>query len=213
MSFRDLLADTLATLWAHKRRTLLTMFGIAWGVISITVMIAAGEGLGDGIQKNQETFGKDVMIVFSGRTSMQAGGTRSGRLIHWMEEDYVQVAKEAPACKYVMPELGNEVQARSLFNSGTVSTVGSLPPFTEIRSITVAQGRFYNYEDNDQARNVAFLGSDAKKQLFADRDALGRSEEHTSELQSPCNLVCRLLLEKKKKIKTTYKRCKSTHVN
>src|SRR2546426_4353101 len=93
------------------------------------------------------------------------------------------------------------------------STVGSLPPFTEIRSITVAQGRFYNYEDNDQARNVAFLGSDAKKQLFADRDALGRSEEHTSELQSPCNLVCRLLLEKKKKIKTTYKRCKSTHVN
>src|SRR2546426_2102555 len=60
------------------------------------------------------------------------------------------------------------------------STVGSLPPFTEIRSITVAQGRFYNYEDNDQARNV-------------------RSEEHTSELQSPCNLVCRLLLEKKKR--------------
>src|SRR2546426_4034158 len=53
------------------------------------------------------------------------------------------------------------------------STVGSLPPFTEIRSITVAQGRFYNYEDNDQARNVAFLGSDAKKQLFADRDARG----------------------------------------
>ncbi len=175
MSFRDLLADTLATLWAHKRRTLLTMFGIAWGVISITVMIAAGEGLGDGIQKNQETFGKDVMIVFSGRTSMQAGGTRSGRLIHWMEEDYVQVAKEAPACKYVMPELGNEVQARSLFNSGTISTVGSLPPFTEIRSIAVAQGRFYNYEDNDQARNVAFLGSDAKKQLFADRDALGQT--------------------------------------
>ena len=175
MSFRDLLADTLATLWAHKRRTLLTMFGIAWGVISITVMIAAGEGLGDGIQKNQETFGKDVMIVFAGRTSMQAGGTRSGRLIHWMEEDYVQVAKEAPACKYVMPELGNEVQARSLFNSGTISTVGSLPPFTEIRSITVAQGRFYNYEDNDQARNVAFLGSDAKKQLFADRDALGQT--------------------------------------
>ncbi|HYU54422.1 MAG TPA: ABC transporter permease, partial [Gemmatimonadaceae bacterium] len=175
MSFRDLLADTLATLWAHKRRTLLTMFGIAWGVISITVMIAAGEGLGDGIQKNQETFGKDVMIVFAGRTSMQAGGTRSGRLIHWMEEDYVQVAKEAPACKYVMPELGNEVQARSLFNSGTISTVGSLPPFTEIRSITVAQGRFYNYEDNNQARNVAFLGSDAKKQLFADRDALGQT--------------------------------------
>src|SRR6201997_5887047 len=103
VSFRDLLRDTLVTLWAQKRRTLLTMFGIAWGIISITVMVAAGEGLGDGIQKNQETFGKDVMIVFSGRTSMQAGGTRSGRLIHWMEDDYIEVAKETPACRYVMP--------------------------------------------------------------------------------------------------------------
>jgi len=53
--------------------------------------------------------------------------------------------------------------------------VGSLPPFTEIRSITVAQGRFYNEEDNAEARNVAFLGSDAKKQLFAEREAIGQT--------------------------------------
>lgn len=175
MSFRDLLRDTLATLWAHKRRTLLTMFGIAWGIISITVMVAAGQGLGDGIKKNQETFGKDVMIVFAGRTSMQAGGMRSGRVIRWMEDDYKQVATESPACKYVMPELGNNVQVRSLFNSGTILVEGALPPFTEIRSITVAEGRFYNVEDNDQARHVAFLGSDTKKQLFADREALGQT--------------------------------------
>jgi putative ABC transport system permease protein len=175
MTFRDLLRDTLATLWAHKRRTMLTMFGIAWGIISITVMVAAGEGLGAGIQKNQETFGKDVMIVFAGRTSMQAGGMRSGRLVRWKEEDYLQVAKEAPACKYVMPELGNNVQVRSLFNNGDLQVVGALPPFTEIRSVTVAQGRFYNYEDNAEARNVAFLGSDAKKQLFAEREALGQA--------------------------------------
>src|SRR5437879_1060734 len=175
MSFQDLLRDTLATLWAHKRRTMLTMFGVAWRIISIRVMVAAGEGLGKGIQNNQETFGKDVMIVFAGRTRMQAGGTRSGRLIRWGEEDYIQVAKEAPACKYVMPELGNNVQVHSLFNSGNLQVVGALPPFTEIRSITVAQGRFYNEQDNAEARNVAFLGSDAKKQLFAEREALGQT--------------------------------------
>jgi len=173
MSFEDLLKDTLATLWAHKRRTLLTMFGIAWGIISITVMVAAGEGLGQGIQKNQETFGKDVMVIFSGRTSMQAGGLRSGRAVRWMEDDYLQVAADSPACKYVMPELGNTIQAHSLFNSGSIQTVGSLPPFTEIRSITVAEGRFYNDEDNAEARNVAFLGSDTKKQLFSEREAVG----------------------------------------
>jgi putative ABC transport system permease protein len=175
VSFSDLLRDTLATLWAHKRRTLLTMFGIAWGIFSITLMVAAGEGLGDGIQKNQETFGKDVMIVFAGRTSMQAGGMRSGRIIRWMDDDYIEVAKESPACKYVMPELGNGVQVRSLFNSGTITVAGSLPPFAEIRSIGVGEGRFYNVEDNAQARNVAFLGSDTKKQLFAGREALGQT--------------------------------------
>src|SRR5207248_10990818 len=125
--------------------------------------------------KNQQTFGKDVMIVFAGRTSRQAGGRRSGRLIRWLEDDYMQVAKEAPACKYVMPELGNNVQVHSLFNSGTIQVVGALPPFSEIRSVAPAQGRFYNDEDNAEARNVAFLGSDTKKQLFADRDAIGQT--------------------------------------
>lgn len=173
MSFLDLLKDTFATLWAHKRRTLLTMFGIAWGIISITVMIAAGQGLGVGIQKQHENFGKDVMIVFAGRTSMQAGGVRAGRAVIWMEDDYLAVKKESPACKYVMPELGNQVQVRSLFNSGQMRAVGALPEFAEIRTIPVAQGRFYNDADNDEARHVAFLGSEAKKQLFADRDALG----------------------------------------
>jgi putative ABC transport system permease protein len=174
VNFRDLLSDTLATLWAHKRRTLLTMFGIAWGIIAITVMVGAGEGLGAGIEKNHESFGKDVMIVFSGRTSMQAGGTRAGRALSWGEDDYEQVAIDSPACKNVMPELSNELKVHSLFNSGTILTEGSLPPFHEIRSVAVEQGRFYNDEDNTEARHVAFLGSDTKKQLFADREAIGQ---------------------------------------
>src|SRR5205823_15036529 len=100
--------------------------------------------------------------------SMQAGGTRSGRLVRWLEDDYIQVAKEAPACKYVMPELGNGVQVRSLFNSGSIQVVGALPPFAEIRRLATAQGSLYNDEDNTAARNVAFLGSDTKKQLFSE---------------------------------------------
>ena len=79
MVFTDLLLDTLRTLWAHKLRTFLTMFGIAWGIISITLMVAAGEGLRVGQQRQNETFGKDLMIFFEGRTSMQAGGLRAGR--------------------------------------------------------------------------------------------------------------------------------------
>src|SRR5260370_9755710 len=96
MSFQDLLRDTLATLWAHKRRTMLTMFGIAWGIISITVMVGAGEGLGAGIQKNQQNFGKDVMIVFAGRTSIQPGGTRPARLVPRKARDHTHCAQKTP---------------------------------------------------------------------------------------------------------------------
>jgi putative ABC transport system permease protein len=175
MVFRDLLTDTLRTLWAHKLRTFLTMFGIACGIFSITIMGAATDGLGSGLKRQHETFGKDVMIVFSGRTSLQAGGQRAGRQIWWLEDDYIPVRDQSPACRYVMPELGNNASVRSVYNSGTILVEGSLPPFTEIRSIQVAEGRFYNEQDDDIAARVAFLGSDAKKQLFGGRPALGET--------------------------------------
>ena len=175
MTFRDLLLDTLRTLWVHKLRTFLTMFGIAWGIVSIMLMVAAGEGLRVGQQKVAESFGKDIMIFVAGRTSMQAGGSRAGRLIRWEDTDYRFVGREATACQYVMPELGNGAPVRSSFNSASLLVTGSLPPFADVRTIPVAEGRFYNWEDEAQARRVAFLGSDAKKQLFATRAALGQT--------------------------------------
>ncbi len=102
MVFRDLILDTLRTLWSHKLRTFLTMFGIAWGIISITLMIAAGEGLRVGQMRQQETFAKDLMIFFNGRTSMQAGGLRAGREVTWQASDAPHVAEEATACRYVL---------------------------------------------------------------------------------------------------------------
>ena len=175
MVFRDLLLDTLRTLWAHKLRTFLTMFGIAWGIISITLMVAAVNGLGTGLEKQHETLGKDIMIVFAGRTSLQVGGTRAGRLIRWDENDYIPVQQQSPACRYILPEVGNNAPLRSRYNSGDLLVTGSLPPFAYVRSLDVAEGRFYNDDDNASAVRVAFLGSDAKKQLFSGRSALGET--------------------------------------
>lgn len=175
MSFQDLLLDTLRTLWAHKLRTFLTMFGIAWGIVSITLMVAAGEGLRVGQKKVADNFGKDIMIVFAGRTSMQAGGTRAGRPVHWEDTDYALVKQEAPACAEIIPELGSGQIVRSAYNSGSLSVNGSLPVFADVRTLPIGQGRFYNEEDNALGRRVAFLGSDAKKQLFAGREAVGQT--------------------------------------
>ncbi len=165
----------MRTLWSHKLRTFLTAFGIALGIISITLMVAAGEGMRVGQQKVADSFGKDIMIVFAGRTSLQAGGTRAGRAIHWKDTDYLYVQQEAPACRYVLPELGTDAPMRSLYNSGSLSITGSLPPFADIRTIPVAEGRFYNWDDQAQGRRVAVLGSDVKKQLFATRPAVGET--------------------------------------
>jgi len=173
MTFLDLLADTARTLWAHKLRTLLTMFGIAWGVIAITLMVAAGEGLRSGQAKVADSFGKNIMIVFPGRTSLQAGGVRAGRAIRWQAADYKVVEREAADCEFVIPELGNTHQIRSPYNSAQRLVVASLPPFAELRSIGIAEGRFYSWEDVDEARRVAVLGSDVYQQLYAGRSALG----------------------------------------
>jgi putative ABC transport system permease protein len=176
MVFRDLILDTLRTLWSHKLRTFLTLFGIAWGIISITLMVAAGEGLRVGMKRQQETFAKDLLIFFNGRTSMQAGGLRAGREVSWQDSDTPEVAVEATACRYVLPELSRgSSSVRSLYNNASPEVTGSLPPFAEIRSIRVSEGRFYDWGDNAQARRVAFLGSNIKKQLFATRGAVGET--------------------------------------
>lgn len=175
MSFSDLVRDTLNTLRAHKLRTALTMFGIAWGIVSIILLVGAGEGLRVGQARVAENFGKDVLIVFAGRTSMQAGGTRAGRRVRWRATDHQVILEQAPACEYAMPELGQNVPVRSSYNSGTLLVTGSSPDFAYIRTIPVAEGRYPNWEDEAEGRRVAFLGSDAKEQLFGTRKATGET--------------------------------------
>jgi putative ABC transport system permease protein len=176
MILRDLIGDVLRTLWAHKLRTFLTMFGIAWGIVSIVLMVAAGEGLRKGQEEQTRTLGKDILIVFHGRTSMQAGGARAGREVHWEDDDVPAVQTGSPDCEYAIPELEQEtVRAHSSYNNAAFNVSGSHPPFGYIRSLDVGDGRFYNWDDLKEARRVAFLGNDAGKQLFPGRNPIGET--------------------------------------
>ena len=176
MVLRDLFRDVFQTLWAHKLRTALTMFGIAWGVISIVLMVAAGEGLRVGQAKVSENFGRDLMIVFAGRTSLQAGGTRAGRQIEYLDSDIAVVQTDSPDCEWVLPELEtSRARIHSNYNAGAQTVTGSYPPFQDIRSLSVADGRFYDWGDLKETRRVAFLGTEVKKQLFGARAAIGEN--------------------------------------
>jgi len=177
MVFRDLIGDVFRTLWAHKLRTFLTMFGIAWGIVSIVLMVAAGEGLRKGQEIQSRNLGKDIMIVFHGRTSLQAGGTRAGKVVHWEYADVQAVQSEGPDCEYAIPELEQgDVRTHSNYNNASFLVTGSYPEFGDIRSLTVGSGRFYNWDDEREGRRVAFLGSDAAKQLFTEgRNPVGEN--------------------------------------
>jgi len=176
MSLADLFRDVFRTLWAHKLRAFLTMFGIAWGIVSIVLMVAAGEGLEKGQEAQAKNLGKDVMIVFHGRTSLQAGGTAAGRQIHWEDKDLPVVQAEATDCQYAIPELEQDtVRTHSNFNNASFLVTGSHPQFAYIRSLDVGDGRFYDWDDMREARRVAFLGSDASKQLFPGRNPVGEN--------------------------------------
>ncbi len=177
MDLRDLISDVFRTLWSHKLRTFLTMFGIAWGIVSIVLMVAAGEGLRKGQEEQTRNLGKDIMIVFHGRTSLQAGGTRAGQIVRWEDADVQAVQSQSPECQYAIPELEQEdVRTHSNYNNAAFLVTGSYPEFGDIRSLNVGSGRFYNWDDETAARRVAFLGTDAAKQLFPEgRNPLGEN--------------------------------------
>src|SRR5260370_195257 len=143
MVLRDLICDVFRTLWSHKLRTFLTMFGIAWGIVSIVLMVAAGEGLRKGQEEQSMTLGKDIMIVFHGRTSLQAGGTRAGRVVHWEDADVQAVQAEAPDCQYALPELEQgDDRTRSKYNKAGFLVSGSYAWFGENRKSNVGQAPF-----------------------------------------------------------------------
>jgi putative ABC transport system permease protein len=140
-------------------------------------MVAAGEGLRQGQEDQSRTLGKDIMIVFHGRTSLQAGGTRAGHLVHWEDADVAALQGGAPDCQYAIPELEQEtVRTHSNYNNAAFLVTGSYPEFGDIRSLHLGEGRFYDWDDENAGRRVAFLGTDAAKQLFPEgRSALGEN--------------------------------------
>src|SRR5205823_12723390 len=177
MDLRDLISDVLRTLWSHRLRTFLTMFGIAWGIVSIVLMVAAGEGLRKGQEEQTRNLGKDIMIVFHGRTSLQAGGTRAGQIVRWGDSDVQAVQSQSTDCQYAIPELEKEdVRTHSNYNNAAFLVTGSYPEFGDIRSISVRSSRFYIWQYQNVGRRVAFLGTDAAKQLFPEgRNPIGEN--------------------------------------
>jgi len=171
---KDLVQQTWHNLTANKLRSFLTMFGIVWGVISIVLLSAVSAGFQQGNQRVLEELGKNIVIIRNGRTSMQAGGERAGRIIRLNIDDVYALKEQSRLLEHITPELmRGGIQAKSPFNASSTQLSGVWPVYQVIRTIEVDRGRLLNDEDNREARRVAVIGYDMCKQLFADRNPVG----------------------------------------
>ncbi|MGH9602370.1 MAG: ABC transporter permease, partial [Terriglobales bacterium] len=158
MSLYEVLRQTIATLRAHKLRSFLTMFGIVWGIASVILMVGLGKGFSRDQKERMKTLGTDLVIVWGGRTSDQAGGYAAGREIQLQIRDARLIGEECYRVKNVSPELRRAVFQVSEFNSSNRPVRGVWPAFQKFRSLRPAEGRLMNVEDEHQARRVVVLG-------------------------------------------------------
>ena len=171
----EILSEVWSNLKANKGRSFLTMFGIMWGIISITILSAMGEGFQRGNETVLRELGKNILIIRNGRTSLQAGGERAGRRIRLKLDDVLVLKEKSRLLEHITPELMNgSVMAKSPFNSSTLQMSGVWPIYQEIRTIEVDRGRLMTEMDNDEGRRIVIIGYDAAEQLFAARDPIGR---------------------------------------
>jgi putative ABC transport system permease protein len=172
----DIFAQIFRTLWAHKLRSFLTMFGIAWGVGSLLLLVGLGEGFRSGNKRELAQYGKDIMFIFPGRAPVVEGSMNSARTYLLTYQDYQDIRREAPHVRNASPVLiSTDVRAVSEFASASGEMAGVEPQFNEIRYLPLNQGRWLNTLDETQRRNVIVLGDELVKNLFPGRPAVGAS--------------------------------------
>jgi putative ABC transport system permease protein len=167
-------SEIFRTLWAHKLRSFLTMFGIAWGVGSLLLLVGLGEGFRSGNKRELAQFGYDIMFIFPGRAPVVRGQMNSARQYLLTYKDYLDIRKEAPHVRNATPVLTrDDVRAVSEFASANGQVTGVEPQFGQIRYLPMKQGRWLNTEDEAQRRYVIVLGDEMNRNMFSGHPAVG----------------------------------------
>jgi putative ABC transport system permease protein len=171
--FRDLLREAYAAMRHNRRRTALTMLGMAWGIATVVMLLAYGDGFGQACANIFANFGTKLVIVVPGQTGMQAGGQKAGVLIRFTREDVDTLTTNLPQITHITPEVSKQASIQYDTRIFTWPVTGNYPNVIDVRALKLGQGRFYNAEDEIQRARVAVIGSEAKDKLFSGRNALG----------------------------------------
>ena len=170
---RDLLQESYNAMLHNRRRTALTMLGMAWGIATVVMLLAYGDGFGRAIVNIFAEFGTKLFIVFPGRSTMQAGGQKAGAQIRLTLDDVDLLSANIPQITHITPSCDKDAIMQFDNRTYTMSVNGEYPNTFDIRALILVQGRFYNPEDQIQRARVAVIGSETKDKLFSGRNALG----------------------------------------
>jgi putative ABC transport system permease protein len=172
----DTFGQTLRTLWAHKLRSFLTMFGIAWGVGSLLLLVGVGEGFRNGNRKQLETFGKNIIFFFGGRAPAVEGSFASMKWFNLTYDDYLAIKSQSKLAVNVSPLIArDDIRAVSDYTSTNGQVSGVPPIYSHVRTIPLQAGRWINDQDNSERRRVCVLGREMTRNMFPGRPALGNT--------------------------------------
>lgn len=170
----EIFGQTLSTLWAHKLRSFLTMFGIAWGVGSLLLLVGLGEGFRSGNRKQFDELGEDVMFIWGGQAPAMNGSFTSMRAYRLTYKDYQDLLTDCPDIRAASPVISRgDVRAVSEFFQSSGQLNGVLADYNKIRYLPLQDGRWLNQMDIAQKRAVLVLGDEARRLLFPGRPAIG----------------------------------------
>ena len=170
---RDLVQEAYTAMRHNRRRTALTMLGMAWGIATVVMLLAYGNGFGQACANIFANFGTKLVIVVPDKTSMQAGGQKAGIPVRFTRDDVETLVTNLPQISRITPEVDKQMSVQYETRAFNFQVTGNDPNVLEVRSLKIDQGRFYNPEDQIQRARVAVIGSEAKEKLFSGRNALG----------------------------------------
>jgi putative ABC transport system permease protein len=172
---RDLLQQAYGAMRHDMRKTILTMLGMAWGIATVVLLLAYGEGFGRAIQAIFDSYGSKAVGVFPGRTSQQAGGNKAGVQIRFTEKDVELLRNVAPLIPHVSRQSDLDATVQNGARSFSFYVFGMDPPILDIWNLEVDEGRFINQQDNYAHSHFAVLGSEARDKLFSGMPAVGEN--------------------------------------
>jgi putative ABC transport system permease protein len=172
---RDLLQQAYSAMRHDLRKTLLTMLGMAWGIATVVLLLAYGEGFGRAIESIFDSYGATAVGIFPGRTSQEMGGNKAGVQVRFTDDDVELLRNVIPLARRVARQGYLSATVVNSPRSVTLDVLGIDPSLQAIWNLDLDSGRFLNDQDTLSRGLYAVLGSEAKDKLFSGVPAVGQT--------------------------------------